>query len=572
MIQQSSFLLADQVTPQGLQLLDYAVILVYVGGVLATGVYFSGGQEEHEDYFVGGRRLPWLAVGLSIIATMLSTVTYLAAPGEVIQHGLALAIGWLAMPLAFLVVNFLWVPFFMKLGVTSIYSYLEDRFGLAARLTAVTLFVLILRLLWMATIVLTGSRAVAQITYDSMTRILGVEWSPDGWLLVVLCSIGLFATVYTMLGGIKAVVWTDVAQFVALVLGIVLTLFFVAWDTGTGPVDWWETTTSDQAGGHELPPFASWDITVRNTILFTILSTTFWYVCTFIGDQVAVQRYLTTSSVKAAVKGNIVNFAGDFVVMILLALCGMALLTYYLDPAFQTEIANGISDPRDSRVADQVFPHFIQYGLPVGVSGLVVAALFAVAMSSLDSGINSVAAVLTIDVFERLKPDMAREQKRKLPRRITFLVGIAATVLALLMLMIPEQYNIIGITARTFNCALGPLAAMFVVAMFVRRAGERAIVIATWLGLVVAVCLAWWVELTWLLGLTDYALLSDATENLAGPSPFLITPIASSLTFVMACLLSFGFPNSKADDTDRLLWKAVVAREEPGFEHDDSGN
>ena len=568
---------------EGLQLLDYAVILVYLGGVLAAGWYFSREQEQQEDYFVGGRRLPWFAVGLSIVATMLSTVTYLAAPGEVIQHGLALAIGWLAMPLAFMVVNFLWVPFFMRLGVTSIYEYLDDRFGLVARLTAVVLFVLILRLLWMATIVLTGSRAVAQITHESVVRLLGVGWSLDEWLLVVLFSVGLFATLYTMLGGIKAVVWTDVAQFVALSAGVVLTLFFVAWKTGTGPVDWWMTTTGNKGSGHELPPFASWDITTRNTILFTILNATFWYVCTFIGDQVAVQRYLTTPSVKAAVRGNIVNFVADFLVMILLALCGMALLTYYLDPAFQTEIAQGITDPRDERVADQVFTHFITYGLPVGVSGLVVAALFAVAMSSLDSGLNSVAAVLTIDVFERLSISVRGRRSRAttdgstknrgltnsgtgrnlwVPRTITFVVGIGCTLLAWAMLSIPERYNIIGITARTFNCALGPLAAMFVVGMFVRRAGQISVVIAAWLGLAMAISLAWWVELNWMLGLTDYATMAEATSNLAGPSPFLITPIASTFTFVMATLLSFVFPNSRAKDTEALLWRAVVNRQE----------
>ncbi len=556
-------LLAQQAAPQGLQALDYLVILVYLGGVLVAGWYFSREQEEQEDYFVAGRQLPWLAVGLSIIATMLSTVTYLAAPGEIIQHGVALSCGWLALPLAFLIVNFMWVPFFMRLGVTSIYEYLDDRFGLAARLTGVVLFVLILRLLWMATIVLTGSRAVAQITHTSLVQTFGLNWSLDQWLLVVLCSVGVFATLYTMLGGIKAVVWTDVVQFVALVGGVVLTLFFVAWKTGTGPVDWWVTATSQEAGGHEFPPLASWDITTRNTILFTVLNATFWYACTFIGDQVAVQRYLTTPSVRAAVKGNIVNFVGDLVIMILLAMCGMALLTYYLDPAFQSEIADGITDPRNERVADQVFPHYIQYGLPVGVSGLVVAALFAVAMSSLDSGINSVAAVLTIDVFGRLKIGGSSTHTLWLPRTITVFVGIVCTVLAWAMLSIPDRYNIIGITARTFNCALGPLATMFVVGMFIRRAGQISVVIAAWIGLAAAICLAWWVELNWVFGLTDYAALSDATENLLGPSPFLITPISATFTFLMAMILSVIFPNSKTETTDQLLWRAVVARETP---------
>jgi SSS family solute:Na+ symporter len=536
---------------------DYVVILLYLGGVLAVGWYFSRQQDEQEDYFVAGRQMPWLAVGLSIVATMLSTVTYLAAPGEVIQHGLAMAIGWLAIPIAFVVVNTLWIPFFMRLGVTSIYEYLERRFGLVARLTAVAMFVLILRLFWMATIVLTASRAVAQITHSSLIEILSIDMTLNQWTLVVLLSVGIFATFYTMLGGIKAVIWTDVAQFIALFSGVVLTLIFVAWHTGTGPIVWWQTTTAGSEG-HALPPLASWDITERNTILFAVLGAVSWYAFTFIADQVAVQRYLTTPSVKAAVRGNIVNFVADFIVMVLLALCGMALLTYYLDPAFQTEIADGISDPRDKGVADKVFPHFIAYGLPVGVSGLVVAALFAVAMSSLDSGINSVAAVLTIDVFERLGTKDSGNGQLRLPRILTLIVGLLCTALAWMMLSIPERYNIIGITARTFNCALGPLGAMFIVGMFQRRAGQAAVMIAALSGLAVAVGSAWWVELKWSIGLLEYATLEEATKNVSGLSPFLITPLAAAATFLIATCLSFVLPQRDASRGTEFSWRGVV--------------
>lgn len=546
-------------TAQGLQVLDYVVILVYLAAVFAIGWYFSRQQKQQDDYFVAGRRLPWMAVGLSIVATMLSTVTYLAAPGEMIQHGPALALGWLAVPLAFLIVNYLWVPFFMRLGVTSIYEYLDNRFGLVARLTAVTLFVMILRLLWMATVVLTGSRAVAQITHGSMMQLLGLDLTLDQWLLVVMFGVGVFATIYTVLGGIKAVVWTDVAQFIVLFGGLVLTVFFVAWKTGTGPVDWWQTTTGSDMSGHEMPPLFSLDPTVRTSLLFTILNAVFWYACTFIGDQVAVQRYLTTPSVSAAVKGNIVNFSANFVMMALLALCGMALLTYYLDPDYATVIADGISDPRDKAVADKVFPHFIAYGLPAGISGLVVAALFAVAMSSLDSGINSVAAVLTIDVFDRLGITRHSRTSLWLPRVLTLVVGTACTLMAFAMLAIPERYNIIGVTARTFNCALGPLAAMFVVGMFIPRAGQAAIVIATWLGLAVAVFMAWSVELVWMAGATSYDTLTEATENLAGPSPFLITPVSTTVTVLVAGLLSLFLPGRRPAAFAEWSWRAIVS-------------
>ncbi len=541
----------------GLVVVDYLVVLAYLAGVLGAGWYFAKQQKESEDYFVAGRRMPWLAVGLSIIATLLSTVTYLAAPGEVIQHGLALALGWLALPVAFVVINFCWIPFFMRLGVTSIYEYLEFRFGPVARWTAVMLFVLVLRLLWMATIVLTASRAVAQITHASFTELVGWQLTLDEWTLTLLMAVGVLATVYTMLGGIKAVIWTDVAQFVALFAGVVLTLIFVAVQTGSGPGEWWRTTIEDTAG-HALPPLASWNITVRNTVLFAVLHAVFWYCCTFIADQVAVQRYLTTPSVAAAVRGNIVNFLGDWIVMLLLAACGMALLTYYLDPRFAAEIVPGVSDPRDPRVADRVFPHFIAHGLPAGVSGLVVAALFAVAMSSLDSGMNSIAAVLTVDVFARLGGRRSPAGELRLARAITLAAGLSCTLLAALMLGIPDNYNIIGITARTFNCALGPLGGLFFAGMFLRRVSERGAVVSTLAGLAVAVVAAWSVELLWVLGGTEFATLAEANEKLSGPSPFLITPLAATATVLLAALSGLMFPEREPERARRWSWSGVV--------------
>jgi len=544
----------------GLQPIDYVVVLLYLLGVLGVGCFFSKQQHATSEFFVGGRRLPWLAVGLSIVATMLSTVSYLATPGEVIQHGLALSVGWLALPIAFVIVNFLWIPFFMRLGVTSIYEYLEPRFGLLTRCTAVALFVLILRLLWMAIIVRTASDAVAQITYDSIGDIWPNEISQHQWTVYVLISVGCLATVYTMLGGMQAVVWTDVAQFVVLFGGLILTLLFVGFRTGTGPLEWWQTATKS---GQEFPALASWDITERNTVLFTVLHVVFWYACTFIADQVAVQRYLSTSSVSAAKSGNLVNFIADFLVMCLLAVCGMALLTYYQHPDFMTVIVDGQSDPRAAGVSDRVFPHFIAYGLPAGISGLVVAALFAVAMSSLDSGINSVAAVLTIDVFTRWNPGISDRQALRIARTTSLVVGSLCTVLAWAMLSLPERYNIMEITARTFNCALGPLGVMFIVGLFMPSARQPAVLAGTAVSMLIAIGVAWYVELTWLFHLTPYEFLSEATENVRSPSPFLVTPLATVSGILVAACVAGLSPGSSSAAARSMTWRAVVRRAEP---------
>ena len=126
----SSYLLA---ATRGLRGIDYLVVLIYLGAVMGAGVFFSRQQQKSEDYFVAGRRMPWFAVGLSLVASLLSTLTYLGTPGELIKNGVAQAIGWLTIPFSFAWISLMWLPFFMRLGLTSVYEYLAKRFGPTAR-------------------------------------------------------------------------------------------------------------------------------------------------------------------------------------------------------------------------------------------------------------------------------------------------------------------------------------------------------------------------------------------------------------------------------------------------------
>ena len=142
----------------GLHTADYAVVLAYLAGMLGIGIYLAKTQRTTEEFFVGDRRMPWWAVGLSMIATLMSTLTYLGMPGEMIQHGVALGVAWLCLPLVYLVVGYVWVPFFMRLGLTSAYEYMDRRFGSGARVLAVLLY-LYMRFVWMGAIVFTASRA-----------------------------------------------------------------------------------------------------------------------------------------------------------------------------------------------------------------------------------------------------------------------------------------------------------------------------------------------------------------------------------------------------------------------------
>ncbi|HUE69671.1 MAG TPA: hypothetical protein VMP01_02185 [Pirellulaceae bacterium] len=554
----------------GLVPVDYVVIFVYMLGMLAVGWYISRRQETSAEFFVGGRKMPWFITGVSMIATLMSTITYLGAPGEMIQHGIGQSLSFLALPFAFLVVGFLWVPFFMRLRLTSAYEYLERRFGTGARMLGISLY-LWMRFLWMGVIIFTASRAVAQITEDSAPQAIGtltgglVEFTPTSWFYFVLLSTGIFSTLYTMLGGIKAVIWTDVAQFAVLFTGAVATLFFVAANTGTGPVTWFREVTSE---AHKLPPLATWDLHTRVTILWTVIAGFMWHVCTHASDQVCLQRYFATKNAKAARRTAAVNYCLDVTMQLLLATVGAALLTYYLRHG--TELPPGISDPRDVQ-ADKIFPWFIAHGLPVGLSGLVVAALFAVAQSSIDSGINSTATVITVDLVRRFrKTQQTGHAELRLAQGLTLILGLVITAMGVALSLIPPKYNIIDIQFKSFNCVLGPLAAMFMAGMLLKHVGQRAVVIAGCIGAASGLLFAFMDLIPgWLWSVSFLqpflTTFSETAPVVVAPTPFLIIPLSWLITFVLAAVLGGFLPGPRPEQVEGLTWRSVVRDENHDF-------
>ena len=193
--------------------------------------------------------------------------------------------------------------------------------------------------------------------------------------------------------------------------------------------------------------------------------------------------------------------------------------------------------------------------LSVGVAGLVVAALFAAAMSSLDSGINSVATVLTVDFIRKKHPRITDARELQLARWISVAIGLGCTGMAVGLMFLPENLNIIDASARTFNCALGPLAAMFLVGMFLPHVGETAVIVATVCGTLIALVVSWWSELVTVLGLAE--LLSGAN-----PGTFLILPLSTVGTFLIAAVLGSVLPSADLSVTRKLTWRAVVKGQE----------
>jgi solute:Na+ symporter, SSS family len=460
--------------PQLLGPLDWSIIALYFAGMLGIGWFFSRRASTADDYLLGGRTMsPW-AVGLSLFATMLSTISYLAGPGEMIQHGPMYFTAVLSYPVIAVVVGWLLIPYFVRLPLTSAYEILESRLGVGVRMLG-ALFFLSLRLLWMAVIV----EATVSIV---LVPLLEVDESYAPYLCALL---GLTTVAYTSMGGMRAVVWTDVAQTFVLLGGALVALAVITWQLG-GVDGWWPTTWAANWD----PPTFDYDPHARISLVGVLLATFCWYVFTCGSDQMAIQRYLSTRDAPSARRMFNISMVISAVVMGVLAFLGLALLAYFR--AHPEMLGPGQSVDQN---ADQLFPRFIAVGLPSGLSGLVVAGLLAAAMSSLSSGLNSSCAVITVDFLDRFsgRRDAPREEVRR-TRYVSWCVGLVVVLLSGAVGIV--QGNLLEIAYKVTNLLVAPLFGLFFMALFVRWATSFGTFVGAAFGLVTVVAINYWTEIT----------------------------------------------------------------------------
>ncbi len=263
--------------------IDWSIIGAYGVGMLALGGYFARRQTTTEEYYVGRRTMGSFIIGISLFATLLSTISYLAYPGEMISKGPVILAGLLGVPIAYILVGYLLIPALMKRRVTSAYEVLEERLGPGPRLMAAMMF-LMLRLMWMGLLVNVAAKAVVVM--------LGLDPSMVPWIVLICCVI---AVAYTTMGGLRAVVITDVVQFFLLLGGALLTVALVS--VKMGGFGWFPTSWSPH---WDIQPLFSLDPYIRVTIVGAIVVNTLWYICTYGSDQMAIQRFMATGNAKAA--------------------------------------------------------------------------------------------------------------------------------------------------------------------------------------------------------------------------------------------------------------------------------
>ncbi len=458
---------AESIEPTGLTAIDWAIVVIYAGSTIGLGWYFSRRQVSTREYFIGSGRMNPILIGVSLFATLLSTITYLSMPGEALGKGPGMMLTTLGYPLVFLFVAFVLLPAYMKQRVTSAYELLETRLGLSVRMLGAVMF-LSLRLVWMSLLIFLTSRA--------LTEMMGVDESWIPWVAVVT---GTVAVIYTTLGGLRAVVITDLLQSILLFGGALMVIGTVT--AAVGGFGWvptkWDPNWDSQ-------PLFSLDPAVRITIFGAILNMLIWHICTAGGDQTSVQRFMSTADLRSARWAIATQLFVGLTVMITLAFVGFALLGYF--STFPERLPQGLSI-KDH--ADKLFPHYIAYHLPVGISGLVLAAMFAAAMSSMDSGVNSITAVVLTDFFDRFgkSPRDERSHVRR-ARILAFTIGAIVVIGSSQMGLIPG--NITAVTQKTSNLLTTPLFCLFFFAMFVPFAKPLAVWLGAICGVTTAACIA----------------------------------------------------------------------------------
>jgi SSS family solute:Na+ symporter len=463
---------AGMTAERALHPIDWAVIGCYAAGLLAVGWYYSRHTTTREEFLLGDRQMRPLMVGLSLFAALISTITYLAIPGEIIKYG-PVVLGEVApYPLVGLVVGYLVIPFIMGLQVTSAYEILERRLGVAVR-TAASLLFLSLRLLWMAVIIHATAGKV-------LIPLLGLDAGLEPAVSVTLAAV---AVAYTSMGGLRAAVLTDVIQTGILFAAALATIVIITIKLG-GVGAWWPAAWP----AHWPEPRLGYDPSARMTLSGIALASFTWFVCTSTSDQIVVQRYLSTRDAKAARSVLFVSLAANVVVMLMLAAVGLGLLAYFkkypeLLPAGQELLGD----------SDRLFSRFIVVGLPTGVSGLVIAGLLACAMSSLAAGISSTCSVVSVDILERLRIAGGDTGVRRL-RVVSAGIGVAVAVLSLLVGRVDG--NLLELAYKVVNLFTAPLAGLFFLALFVPWAHGFGALIGLAAGLVTVILVSYWKELT----------------------------------------------------------------------------
>ena len=451
--------------------LDLTIVCLYLTGTILFSAYFSRSYRNIRDYFVTGRRMPWWAIMGSIVATETSTVTFISVPGFAYGANLTflqLVVGYL---IGRIVVSILFIPAYFRGELLTVYQLLGRRFGSGVRRLTAAIFLVTRSLadgfrLFAAGLVLAALLTLPTIEQTALTW---VPWlDPTDTLLVAsVLVLGIVTAVYTYLGGMAAVIWNDVIQLSIYLVGAMLAAVILL---DRIPGGWTEVMQVGSAAGKFRLIDFTWDLTQDYTLWSGVVGGAFLTTATHGTDQLLVQRYLCGRSARQAATALLVSGAVIFIQFLLFLFIGTMLYVYYTGDAAAAAATFTVNGQVQT---DRIFPTFVVSQLPVGVMGLVVAATFAAAMSTLSSSLNSSSAAAVVDFYI---PMTGRSRSDghylRVSRGLTAVWGAVQIAVALAAIELSSRVvdEVLGIASFTNGVILG----VFLLGTLTSSVGQRA--------------------------------------------------------------------------------------------------
>jgi len=439
--------------------LDLIVLFGYLFGVVIFGSYFLRSSRTTEGFMAASRSLPGWLVGMSILGTYVSSISFLALPGNAYGGNWNSFVFSLSLPFAAVIAVRYFVPFYRKGGEISAYHHLEQRFGGWARTYAMSMY-LLTQLARMGTIMYLVALALTPFT----------GWDVRGIIIIT----GVLVTIYTMLGGIEAVIWTDAIQTTVLIVGALVCLGIMLFGMPDGPAQIFHIAIE-----HHKFSLGSFQASLAQPTFWVVLMYGLTINLQNFGiDQSYVQRYITARSDKDAARSVWLGALMYLPVSAIFFLIGTALFSFYTHhPEMLSATVNAAQKP------DAVFPYFIVTQLPPGVTGLLLAAVAAAAMSTVDSSLNSSATLFLRDIYKRyFRPQAGEKESMRVLHGATLVWGLLGTGIALAMINVQSALDAWWQLAGIFS---GGMLGLFLLGLISKKARNPAAVTGVIIGILV---------------------------------------------------------------------------------------
>lgn len=498
---------------QQIHWIDISIVIISVILTIGVGFYFANKQKNSHHYFAGGNDIPAWAIGMSIFATLISSVTFLAYPAASYKSNWILLVQGLMVPI--ILVGFIWfiVPLFRKVIRLSTYEYFERRFGRFSRMYSSIAFILT-HFSKMGTVLYLVSLALTDLTGISIT------------LYIIFLSIAIIAL--SFLGGMEAIIWMDVIQGFLLIGGGLLCLGILLFQSAGGPVE--ALTQAFEMKKIDVGPY---DFTFTELTFWVMMINGAFYALQKYGtDQTIVQRYLTAKSDQDAKKAAYIGVMFSLPIWTLFMLIGSLLYVFY---------NSGNAILPEGMKADQVFPYFISTELPVGAIGLVLAGLIAAAISTLDADLNCLAAIGVEDFYEKFKPNCTDKERLFMGKLLVLVAGLAMTLVALLYVAW-EGEGVLGVVFELYAIFSAGVVGIFLLGLFSTRANKQGLLV----GIITCILFTAYAVLT--TTEIDDKIILDLGDYNFPHHKYMLGVYSHLIVLVVGYFASFFFTSEKVDE------------------------